>query len=187
MAKRWMRCKSCGFVIAEDKLGDVCPACGVKRVMFEPDAERISDARREFLDFHVHPVVVHFPQAFAFTTFAIAAILMLAPRFLQAQLLATLGLLTLIQPVVVVGAFVSGLVDAKVRFRKVTTPVLKIKIAAGLLLFLFTVAAAVLVIRGLCVSCTTLYVLAVLLAGGFACTAVLGKLGAGISCSRFPG
>ncbi|MCK7505218.1 MAG: hypothetical protein MZV70_14775 [Desulfobacterales bacterium] len=62
-----MRCKACGFVTDQGNIKDVCPACGVPAKMFEPYTNPVSLKRRKILDLHTHPVLVHFPQAFALT------------------------------------------------------------------------------------------------------------------------
>jgi rubredoxin len=54
--KELVRCRPCGFVMDADKLGDVCPACGLPRKVFEPYRERVS-LNRLFLSlfiFHRH-------------------------------------------------------------------------------------------------------------------------------------
>ena len=63
--KDYVRCKACGYIMERSKLGDKCPACGVSATMFEPYDDKLSEKRRRLLDIHVHPIVVHFPQAFA--------------------------------------------------------------------------------------------------------------------------
>ena len=30
-----VRCRACGYIIKERKLGEVCPACGLKRSVFQ--------------------------------------------------------------------------------------------------------------------------------------------------------
>ena len=61
--KEHVRCKACGYILEKDALGEVCPACGVKKEMFEPWEDKVGAARRLWLDLHVHPIVVHLPNA----------------------------------------------------------------------------------------------------------------------------
>ena len=68
-----VKCKSCGYVMEAGKLHDSCPACGVPAKMFEPFTDPVSSKRRSILALHIHPVLVHFPQAFAFFLFALSA------------------------------------------------------------------------------------------------------------------
>src|SRR5664280_760620 len=61
--KELVRCRPCGFVIEADKLGDVCPACGMPRKVFEPYRERVSRNRLKLLNFDLHPIAIHLSQA----------------------------------------------------------------------------------------------------------------------------
>ena len=184
----FVRCKSCGYVMEASKLGDLCPACGVKRIMFEPDTDRISEKRRAVLNSHIHPIIVHFPQAFSVTILvAAAAVLIVGIGRLQSDILGTLRVLMVAMPFVVIAGLFSGLFDGKIRFRKVTTPILRVKIAVGIALF-------VLANIGATISITTLFgpatmrIVAVALGLSYTiCTAVLGKLGAGLTSAKFPG
>ena len=45
------------------KLGDVCPACGLPRKVFEPYRERVSINRLRLLNLDLHPIVIHLSQA----------------------------------------------------------------------------------------------------------------------------
>ncbi len=60
-----LKCKACGYIIDEKKLGDVCPACGVPRKAFEPWTDDMSPRRRVLLTLNLHPIALHFPQAFS--------------------------------------------------------------------------------------------------------------------------
>ena len=60
-----LRCKPCGYIIKEQDLGQVCPACGMPKSAFEPYKENISPKRKFILGLDLHPIAVHFPQAFA--------------------------------------------------------------------------------------------------------------------------
>ena len=61
--KELVRCRPCGFVMEADKLGDVCPACGLPRKVFEPYRERVSRNRLRLLNLDLHPIVIHLSQA----------------------------------------------------------------------------------------------------------------------------
>lgn len=187
MATQWVRCKSCGFVMEEHRLGEVCPACGVKKIMFAPDTEKISDKRRRLLELHIHPVMVHFPQAFTVTMFVMAALTLLLRGRLGEQTVQAMTVLALVQPFVVIGAFLTGLIDGKTRFRKVTTPMLRIKIVMGTALFMLSVAGFVVALRGLGVGGVEHLLFVALNFCGTICIALLGKVGAGLMNARFPG
>ena len=85
-----IRCKACGFVTDQGKIKDVCPACGVPAKMFEPYTHPVSLKRRRILDLHTHPVMVHFPQAFALTLFLLSFCAFFVPQALLETLSSTI-------------------------------------------------------------------------------------------------
>jgi uncharacterized membrane protein len=187
-SKRYVRCKACGFVIEEGRLGDCCPACGVKRVAFIPDAERLPEKRRAILNAHIHPVIVHIPQAFAFSTLVLAIGALFAPESLHNHVWYSLQVLAFFLPVSGIAAFLSGLYDGTIRFKKLATPYLKQKMILGAV---FTIDTASL-------ACVALAQKAPLDMPGFAlivtgcviafvCSILLGRTGAALACSRMPG
>ncbi len=143
--KEKVRCKACGYVMEKDALGEVCPACGVKKEMFEPWEDKVGAFRNLILERHIHPIIVHVPQAVAALTLIIGAVWPLLPVDLQTQYLwPTFVVLGWILPVSVIGAFVSGIADAKVRFRKISTPALIRKQIFGSVFFLASVVMLIL-------------------------------------------
>lgn len=167
---------------------EVCPACGVPAKMFEPYAERISEKRLKILKMDIHPIIVHLPQAFAAFLVILAAALYIPFSVpLHTMLHDTVVVLAAALPFTVLAAFGAGLIDAKIRFRRVTTPILKRKILAGTLFFVFSaIAAALALLTGI--------------GGGFAlaaflslqvlslqCGAMLGLWGSTLTNAAFPG
>lgn len=132
-------CKACGLVIEEGRLGDVCPACGVPRNAFQPYKETVSDRRLRILNLHLHPIMVHFPQAF---TGIIPVLLILSVFFYQAydEFLSTARVLAFFLPLTVLASIASGMIDGRVRFKKLTTPYLVKKILLGTALLAITLA-----------------------------------------------
>ncbi len=181
-----VRCKACGFVTEEGKLKDVCPACGVPRRMFEPYTENISPRRKWLLDLDLHPVVVHFPQAYVFTLLVISALAAVFDPWRPA-LAAAIRVLALTLPVVVAGAILTGLLDGRVRFRKVTTPILKKKIFWGSLFLAFSAGLFAVVLASSWPTPGLGWLALGLSFGGFACSYVLGRLGTSLLNARFPG
>lgn len=172
-----MRCKACGYVIEQAKIGEVCPACGLPRTVFEEYKDPVKPGRRKIIDLHLHPIGVHFPQALAtlIAFFIIASWIL--ERTLAIQLLESTQVLAVLLPFSVLGAMLAGLLDAKVRFKKIGTPLLKIKIALGTLLLLMSVAICVLVLVPNLGRWTVYAVLALSL-GCVGCEIVLGSIGA---------
>jgi hypothetical protein len=180
-------CKSCGYVMEKGKLGDKCPACGVPAKMFLPYEERISARRKLLLSLDIHPVLVHFPQAFTATILVLALAIKFIPNPLTAQLLATVRVLGILLPFTVAAAFAAGMFDGKIRFRRFSTPLLKKKMAVGLMFFIQSVAIAVLSFSGATLGSWGLPVIALLAAGSLGCGTILALWGVGLLNARFPG
>ena len=187
--KEQVRCKACGYIMDKNALGEVCPACGVKKEMFEPWEDKVGAVRRLYLELHVHPIIIHLPNSLAPILVLVALAFPLFPQF-QAYLWPVVQLLSWVFPVTVLGGFVSGVVDGKVRYRKVTTPLLLKKIILGSLLFVVSVLQAILVsvttgfgpgAGGL----WTAYVIAALVS--LVLASVLGKWGSTLFNAAMPG
>lgn len=138
----FVKCKACGYITTKDKLKDVCPACGVPAKMFEPYTHTVSLKRRRILDLHTHPVLVHFPQAFALTLCGLSFLVFFIDGKAREAIFSTLLVLSLLLPLTVIFAVITGVLDGKIRFRKVTTPLLKKKIALSIIFFLAALAMA---------------------------------------------
>lgn len=185
--KEFVICKSCGFIMDKSKVRDVCPACGVPAKMFEPYKEKLSPYRKLILSLDLHPVLVHFPQAFIFTILAMSIMILFIKGDFQKSLFTTLSILSFCLPFSVVFAFLAGMLDGKIRFRKVTTPLLVQKIVLGSLFFVFSI-----VIWMLCTFCGLEKFSVQLILVGFAvlaeaCSAILAILGVSVMNAKFPG
>lgn len=144
--KKMVRCKACGYIMEEGKLGDKCPACGVPRTSFAPYVDTVSASRRRLLNIQIHPVAVHFPISFT----AAALVFSIAIAFLSGSahsyLVSTTKILLVIVPVLVLAAGVLGYIDGKTRFRKVwNSRILKTKIVYAVILFVISAALAAIV------------------------------------------
>jgi hypothetical protein len=182
-----IRCKACGYISREGKIKDVCPACGVPAKMFEPYTDPVSEKRRMILGLHIHPVIVHFPQAFTLTLFILAVLFFIAPLPIKDGLCYTMKVLSFFLPLCVVLSFLTGLLDGKIRFRKVTTPLLKKKIIIGSIFFITSIALAALAFTEKFPATPTLeyYTLLTIIASG--CTVSLGFIGGRLAEAKFPG
>ena len=182
-----IRCKACGYITEEGKIRDVCPACGMPAKMFEPYTDPVSEKRRLILGLHIHPIMVHFPQAFAITIFLLVALSYFAPLVIQEMLFDSIQVISFLLPFFVVLSLITGLFDGKIRFRKVTTPFLKKKIILGLLFLITSIALAFVAFSGqLPVSpireyFTLLTIIAVIFGAG------LGLLGGHLMEAKLPG
>ncbi|MFO7570012.1 MAG: hypothetical protein R6W75_09460 [Smithellaceae bacterium] len=183
----FVRCKACGYISPQGKIGDVCPACGVPAKMFEPYKHPVSIKRRRMLDLHTHPVAVHFPQAFGLTLLLISVSVFFVPQNMQRDLTGAARVLSFLLPFFVILSIATGLFDGKLRFRKITTPFLKKKIALGLILFFISIALFALALSGqMFVSAMHILFIALSMAA-VACGALLGLIGGRILDAKFPG
>ena len=143
--KELVRCKACCLVISKENLKKKCPACGVSSAAFESYKENFSPNRKRIIDLHLHPIIVHFPQAFT----VILPFLFLGATIIETslgkQMIITAHYLAQILPFTVAVALLSGLIDGKVRFNKLTTPYLIKKMIAGFLLLVFTMGMSYIV------------------------------------------
>jgi hypothetical protein len=184
--KKYIRCKSCGYIMEEGAPGDKCPACGVPRTMFQPYTPDISEKRARILNLHVHPVIVHAPQALAFITLVAVLFHFAFPVFVT-EILDTIKVLSFLLPIVAIGSFLTGLLDGKIRFRKVTTPLLVRKMVFGAVFFVFSSVMAVsILLPGIDPSIAWPVFLASNLVCVFA-SVQLGLIGTSIINARFPG
>jgi hypothetical protein len=183
----FMRCKACGFVTDQGNIKDVCPACGVPAKMFEPYTHPVSLKRRRILDLHTHPVLVHFPQAFALTLLFLSFVTFFVPQTLLAILDPTIKVLSALLPFFVIPAIATGILDGKLRFRKVTTPLLKKKIFLSLVFFITAVVLAALALSGEFLTFPTHIIFTLLTLIISLCGALLGLIGGKLLDAKFPG
>jgi hypothetical protein len=132
--KELVRCRPCGFVIEADKLGDVCPACGMPRKVFEPYRERVSRNRLALLNFDLHPIAIHFSQALVMAIPVLAIITALFTQFQPELLKYVLIFSVFIFPFTLVLAIITGIIDGLTRFKTLATPILRVKIIFSLII-----------------------------------------------------
>ncbi len=185
--KELMICKSCGYIIEKENLRDKCPACGVPSKMFEPYTEKISPARKFKLSLDVHPVLVHFPVAFTATIFIMSIAALLIQGDVRMEILTTLSVLSYCLPVVIAAAFCGGLFDGKIRFRKVTTPLLVRKMIFGSVFFLLSAILVLVNIFYNIGNSGVLYILILISFLGIVFATILAKIGTSLLNAKFPG
>jgi hypothetical protein len=138
--KELVRCRPCGFVIEADKLGDVCPACGLPRKVFEPYREKVSLNRLLILNFDLHPIAIHLSQALViaipFLTFMINFFGSFQPEIMKSVLIFSVVAF----PLTLVLAIITGIIDGLTRFKTLATPLLYRKIFASAVIVVLSVA-----------------------------------------------
>jgi uncharacterized protein (DUF983 family) len=183
-----VKCKVCGYIIEKGKLRDLCPACGVASKAFEPYVDSMDQRRSAKLGLHLHPICVHFPESFVIIILGLTiAVGYIAPfsTNMKPQVIGTLQILGLLLPFTVLISFLAGLYDGKLRFKRISTPLLKAKMMVGGLFFALSIVIGI-------VSQTMLEdnvgILVVffcsLVCVGF--SGFLGRAGASMLCAKIP-
>ena len=132
--KELVRCRPCGFVIEAGKLGDVCPACGLPRKVFEPYRERVSLNRLMILNFDLHPIVIHLSQALVIAIPLLTIMLNLFPQFNTEIVKSVLLFSVFVFPFTLVFAIITGVIDGLTRFKTLATPLLRVKISFSIII-----------------------------------------------------
>jgi len=123
-----------------DKLGDVCPACGLPRKVFEPYRERVSRNRLILLNFDLHPIVIHLSQALVIAIPMLVIITNLFKDFYPEILNSVLTFSVFVFPITLFLAIITGIIDGLTRFKTLTTPLLRVKIIFSIIIFFLSVA-----------------------------------------------
>ena len=184
--KKYVRCKVCGFIMEEKNLKDVCPACGVPKTAFVEYKYAISEKRQQKLSLHLHPISVHFPEAIAVFLTGFIFLAFITSGTISDYLIIVNKTLSLIFPLTIVIASVAGVYDAKIRFKKLSPPYIKIKIYLGILLFISSIVTLVL-LQSSTYSTFLKIVLVILAIINLAICTVLGKMGGTMIDSQMPG
>jgi uncharacterized membrane protein len=168
------------------KVHGVCPACGVPEKMFEPYVEKISASRKFILSLDAHPILVHFPISFTVTILCCSVAALLFTGRIHSNCTTVASMLGIVSPLVTALAFAAGYMDGKVRFRRVSTPLLKSKILWGAVLFALGCAQSAIALASRS-EAATVWVLAGLSLVSMPCVQYLAIIGVGIKDSKFPG
>lgn len=171
-----VRCRPCGYVMEADKLGDVCPACGMPRKVFEPYREKVSRNRLLVLNLDLHPIAIHFSQTFVGAIPLIFLIGALFPNFYPDELMIVNKVMIVTLPLTMLISFASGMIDGYTRFKTYKTPMLLRKIAlSGVITLLSTIASVIVIKNGLTIDNRIFIILLIL--GCLVCAVTLGLMG----------
>jgi hypothetical protein len=137
--KELVRCRPCGFVIEADKLGDVCPACGMPRKVFEPYRERVSRNRLILLNLDLHPITIHLSQALVILIPMITVLTFLFDNFYPEVMQSVLLFSVVLFPITLVLAIITGIIDGLTRFKTLVTPLIIRKMFASSVILVLSV------------------------------------------------
>lgn len=139
--KKFLRCRVCGYITREDKLGDVCPLCKVASRAFEPLIMGTAGRTRMFIiNLDLHAIVVHLSQSLAFMIPLLVLLLKSFPSVLNYISYEILYFLILIYPFTVLASIISGVFDGIFRLRSLSGRIPVLKIIAGNIMLALTVA-----------------------------------------------
>lgn len=123
-----VRCRPCGYVMKASDLGDVCPACGLPRNVFEPYRERVSANRLFILALDIHPIAIHLSQTFVALTPLLIIFHYIFPNFQEVIVHSVINFSIFMLPLSLIASTISGVIDGITRFKTLRTPMLKSKI-----------------------------------------------------------
>lgn len=129
------KCKVCGYITETGKIGEVCPACGVASKVFEPYKLTLSEDRYKLLSLHMHPVILHFPQAFVVTATGMLLLSFLFTGTWYDQIITVIQFNLLFLPLTVLMGAATGIKDGQLRFKKLSPPALQLKIRLSIAFF----------------------------------------------------
>jgi rubredoxin len=138
--KELVRCRPCGFVMDADKLGDVCPACGMPRKVFEPYRERVSRNRLVLLNLDLHPIAIHLSQSLVIAIPVLVIISNLFRQFQPELLNNVLTFSVIVFPFTLCLAIITGVIDGLTRFKTLATPILRVKIIFSVIILSLSIA-----------------------------------------------
>jgi len=156
----------------ESELGDVCPACGLPRNVFEPYRERVSAKRLFILALDIHPIAIHLSQTFVALIPLLSIFYLIFPNFYPEIGHPVITFSIFMLPLSLVLSFFSGLLDGITRFKTLRTPLLKSKIiySSMILVLGFSMWASELTDQSQWITLGISF-------GAFACAVKLGLLG----------
>ena len=121
-------CRPCGYVMKESELGDVCPACGLPRSVFEPYRERVSPNRLFILALDIHPIAIHLSQTFVALTPLLIIFHWIFPNYQEVIVHSVIDFSIFMLPISLIASTISGIIDGMTRFKTLNTPLLQSKI-----------------------------------------------------------
>jgi len=177
-----VHCRPCGYVMKASDLGDVCPACGLPRNVFEPYRERVSANRLFILALDIHPIAIHLSQTFVALTPMLIIFHYIFPNFQEIIVHSVINFSIFMLPLSLVASTISGVVDGITRFKTLRTPMLKSKI-------IFSATILVIAFAQLAIATPDVYHWTNLVLGfaALACAVRLGLLGKGLLDVILPG
>jgi len=121
------------------KLGDVCPACGLPRKVFEPYREKVSLNRLKILNLDLHPIMIHLSQSLVILIPALIIMTHFFSDFQPEMIKNVLTFSVFVFPFTLLLAIITGVIDGLTRFKTLKTPLLRVKIIFSIIILLLSV------------------------------------------------
>jgi hypothetical protein len=138
--KKLVRCRVCGFVTEQHKLGDYCPVCHVPRRVFEPlILGRVAHLRIFFLKLDMHPITVHLSQALVILITLLAISYNLFNDSQPDIFADALIFSVFIFPFSVILSTVTGIIDGMIRFKTLNALLLLIKLSLSFAMIILSI------------------------------------------------
>jgi len=137
--KELVRCRPCGYVMEAGKLGDVCPACGLPRKVFEPYREKVSLNRLKILNLDLHPIMIHLSQSLVILIPALIVMIHFVSDFQPEMMKNVLVFSVFVFPLTLVLAIATGVIDGLTRFKTLKTPLLRVKIIFSIIILALSI------------------------------------------------
>ncbi len=141
--EKLVRCRPCGYVMKESELGDVCPACGLPRDVFEPYREKVSPGRLRFLALDIHPIAIHLSQTFVVLVPFLILFHYLFPDFEPTIIHSVVTFSVYVFPLTLILSAISGYADGLVRFKTINTPLLIKKIILSVIIITLSIVQVI--------------------------------------------
>ena len=180
----WIICRVCGYIEEAKYRDQPCPACGFPpTVWMDYKPRRINPTREKLLDFHFHPIAVHFPIVATVASFLVPVIALLIPSIANI-LFSAITLVAMILPLLVIIGGISGYISSKLRYKTGTSKIPKAKIYLTVIYFILSCAQAYIAIaNGVNADNAWIMIVLGIVASVFA--AKLGKMGSYLFAGRF--
>lgn len=138
--KEYLKCKACGFIMDKESEFEICPACGVSKKVFEDYKYNISPRRKLIMDLDLHPIMLHLPQAITGMIPLFGILSLITDAGWGIKFLNAIEIITYLLPLSVIATILTGMIDGRNRFKKLSTPAIKKKIILGSILLIITSA-----------------------------------------------
>lgn len=173
-------CRLCGYIHKGKESPSICPACGAPASSFVPYKMGAEENRTKILDFDIHPVLTHFGVGISVLLAVVMLINYANPTVggINFGYNGVLTFLVIALPIAVGLTALSGLLDGKMRYKKLKTPYLQYKIYFGIALFVSSILVVIFHFTSQNGAITALYVLeSIFIFVSLVLAAILGFIG----------